>query len=110
MIYIFIAILIIIIVILKIKERKLNIDFKSFTKKGFEKKDSAFGLYLYTGKQGTGKTYSAVRFCENIRDKETIVITNVKSYSSRCNCVYENNFLNIIEFCQNEFKKKIKER
>lgn len=110
MIYFFMIGLVVVIILLKIKEKKLNIDFKSFTKKGFEKNDNAFGLYLYTGKQGTGKTYSAVRFCENWRDKDTVVITNVRSYADRCKCIYVVNFLDIIEYCENEFKRKNKRK
>ena len=34
-----------------IKSNNLNIDFKSFIKKGFPKNDNDFGLYCYTGKQ-----------------------------------------------------------
>lgn len=110
MIYIISAILIIMIIFFKIKEQKLNIDVESFTKKGFKKTDDAFGVYLYTGKQGTGKTYSAVRFCENFRDENTVIITNVKSYADRCKCVYIISFIDIMEYCKNELKKKNKRK
>lgn len=32
--------------------KKVHIDFNSFLHRGFKKKDNAFGLYCYTGKQG----------------------------------------------------------
>lgn len=101
---IWIIILIIVVIILKLAGLKLNVDFKSFFKKGFKKVDSAFGLYLYTGKQGTGKTYSAVRFTESQRliqktpEVEIIVLTNIKSYSTRCDCIYMADFMYIINF------------
>ena len=61
----------------------LHIDLKSLFKKGFQKIDNLFGLYCYTGKQGTGKTYSCVNFI--IKNKilhNYIVITNVKSFNA----------------------------
>ena len=77
---IFIAILIFIAVYCY--QNKLFVELNTFFKKGFFKKNNKFGLYLYTGKQGTGKTYSAIKFLEKIRNKqECITLTNVKSYS-----------------------------
>ena len=59
MLIVFIAI-ILIIFFKCIFVNKLYIDIKSFFCKGFKKLDNQFGLFAYTGKQGKGKTYSAI--------------------------------------------------
>ena len=101
-----------------IYSKHLHIDFSSFFKKGFKKLDSLFGIYCYTGKQGTGKTYSAVKFTEESRKKFNYkVLTNVKSLSDRndgitldeyiknkkkyknVSYIYEKDIFKIIEFC-----------
>lgn len=41
---------------------KVKIKFKTFFKKGFAPKRGNFGLYVYDGKQGKGKTYSLVEY------------------------------------------------
>lgn len=62
--YIFIFIIVIIIILL-IRFRHTHIKFKTFFKKGFAPKRGKFGVYCYCGKQGSGKTYSAVEFLLN---------------------------------------------
>lgn len=42
--------------------RKTKIKWKTFFRKGFAPKRGLFGVYCYCGKQGSGKTYSAVEF------------------------------------------------
>lgn len=77
----------------------VHVDLKSLFKKGFQKTDNLFGLYCYTGKQGTGKTYSAVNFL--IKNKlcyNYIVITNVKSFSPFNDTIYMTNINDIIDF------------
>ena len=44
---------------------KVKIKFKTFLKRGFAPKRGQFGLYVYDGKQGKGKTYS---ICEYLLD------------------------------------------
>ena len=62
---------------------KIHIDFRTFFKKGFKKIDNAFGLYCYTGKQGKGKTYSAIKFLiEQKLEHNYIILTNVKSFNA----------------------------
>lgn len=41
---------------------KVKIKFNTFLKKGFAPKRGNFGLYVYDGKQGKGKTYSLVEY------------------------------------------------
>lgn len=38
------------------------------------------GIVLFVGKQGKGKTYSAIHYIESILNDEQIILTNVKSY------------------------------
>lgn len=97
---IFIILILIVLVILFLANKKINIDFKTFLKKGFKKLDNKFGLYLYTGKQGKGKTFSAIKFCEKYRQKGYYVVTNIKSYSKNKNCIYIQNIFEIIQFCK----------
>ena len=62
---------------------KIHIDIKTFFKKGFKKIDNSFGLYCYTGKQGKGKTYSAIKFLINQKlENDYIILTNVKSFNA----------------------------
>lgn len=57
--------IIILIIALFIRFRHTKIKFKTFFKKGFSPKRGKFGVYCYCGKQGSGKTYSAVEFILN---------------------------------------------
>ena len=97
MYYLFI---IVIIFIIFSQFKNLHIDFKSFLKKGFKISKDKFGLFCFTGKQGSGKTYSSIRFLlEN--SKNGLIITNVKSFAKTVECIYIKNILDIIEFCEN---------
>lgn len=49
--------------------RHVKIKFSTFFRKGFAPKRGKFGIYCYCGKQGSGKTYSAVEFLINNKDK-----------------------------------------
>lgn len=57
--------LIIFILVLLIRFRHTRIKIKTFFRKGFAPKRGKFGVYCYCGKQGSGKTYSAVEFLLN---------------------------------------------
>ena len=74
MIWIF---LIICIVALLIRFRHTKIKWKTFFRKGFAPKRGKFGVYCYCGKQGSGKTYSAVEFILN--NKDLPIYSNVGS-------------------------------
>ena len=56
---------IVLIVVLLIRFRKTKIKWRTFFRKGFAPKRGKFGVYCYCGKQGSGKTYSAVEFILN---------------------------------------------
>ncbi len=47
-----IFIFIFLLIIFALLKAKIHVDWKSLFRKGFQKKDNAFGLYCYTGKQG----------------------------------------------------------
>ncbi len=55
---------------------RIKIKFRTFIKKGFEPSRSMFGVYCYTGKQGTGKTYSMIEYIINSGHKK--VYSNIK--------------------------------
>lgn len=81
MIYIIIIVCIFCVFFAYIINNHIHVDFKSFFRKGFKKLDNKFGLFCYTGKQGKGKTYSAVNFC--VKQKlanNYLILTNVKSF------------------------------
>lgn len=68
-------IIIVLVIILLIKFRHTRIKWRTFFKKGFAPKRGKFGVYCYCGKQGSGKTYSAVEFILN--NKKIPIYSNV---------------------------------
>lgn len=77
----------------------LKIDWKSLFKQGFSKKDNAFGLYTYTGKQGEGKTYSAIKFISQQKNRfNYIIITNVHSFNEFEDTIYIDDIMELIDF------------
>lgn len=81
-------------------DMKLHIDLKSLFKRGFKKYDNDFGLFCYCGKQGKGKTYSAIKFLiERKLAKNYKILTNVKSFNIFSDTKYFNNINDIIEYC-----------
>ena len=93
-------IIVIILCIFAIKESKIHIDFKSFFKKGFKKIDNKFGLFCYTGKQGKGKTYSAIKFITEQKIKYNYkILTNVKSFDLFSDTLYFDDINDIIDYC-----------
>lgn len=82
-----------------ILKNHIHIKFSTFFKKGFKKIDNKFGVHCYCGKQGVGKTYSAVSFCNDFVQQGYFVITNVLSYSvflGKKQCLYEPDILKIM--------------
>lgn len=73
----------------------------SFFDKGFRAQKNKWGLYCYTGKQGTGKTYSAIKFLINQKNKyDYKIITNVTSFKGYDNIIYMTNINDIINYCE----------
>ncbi len=96
----FVLVLILIIILYFVFNKKIYIDFKSFFCKGFKKYDNAFGLFAYTGKQGKGKTYSAINFAISQKQKfNYTIITNIKSFRVFNDTVYFDNIFDIIDYC-----------
>lgn len=65
----YIFILIIVIIAVNCWQNKIRIKWKTFFKKGFAPTRGKFGIYCYCGKQGQGKTYSAVEYLLQNKDK-----------------------------------------
>ena len=78
---------------------KLSIDWKTFFRKGFQKIDNQFGLFCYCGKQGRGKTYSAIEFCIDRKLATNCqIITNVKSFNTFTDTVYISDITELIKY------------
>lgn len=73
----FLVLIIVVVIAIFVKFRHTKIKFKTFFKKGFAPKRGKFGVYCYCGKQGSGKTYSAVEFILN--NKKMPIYSNVGS-------------------------------
>lgn len=81
-------------------QQKIHIDLKSFFRKGFKKFDNDFGLFCYCGKQGKGKTYSAIKFLiERKLEKDYKILTNVHSFKTFNDTLFFNNITDIIDYC-----------
>lgn len=70
-------IVLVIAIIVFFHSNKIKIKWKTFFKKGFAPKRGKFGVYCYCGKQGQGKTYSAVEYLLQNKDKR--IYSNVKT-------------------------------
>lgn len=77
----------------------LSIDWKTLVRKGFQKIDNQFGLFCYCGKQGHGKTYSAVKFCiERKLATNAKIITNVTSFNIFTDTVYIKDISHLMKY------------
>lgn len=86
-------IIFVICIILVFYNNKIKIKFKTFFKKGFAPKRGKFGVYCYCGKQGSGKTYSAVEFLRENQDKEIYSNVHLKGIKY----TYFNGFDNLLK-------------
>lgn len=77
-----------------IRFRHTKIKFKTFFKKGFAPKRGKFGVYCYCGKQGSGKTYSAVEFILN--NSHLPIFSNVSTIKV-VNYTYFSGFDNLLK-------------
>lgn len=82
-----------------------RIEFSSFVKKGLPRIDDRYGVYFVTGRQGSGKSYYAVKLVL-AQDKKTCskIYTNVKSLNiPGYNIIYFDNikdlYFNTDEYC-----------
>lgn len=106
---IFCIVFFILYLIFYLNTNAIHIDFKSFFRKGFQKVDNQFGLYCYTGKQGKGKTYSAIKFLiEQKLDNDYIIITNVHSFKVFQDTIYISSLDELIDLCIKYHEQGIK--
>lgn len=62
-----------VIVIIFLLSNKISVDFRSFLSRTITLDRGKFGVYCFTGKQGSGKTYSLVKYIKkHKRDADTI--------------------------------------
>lgn len=88
-----ILILLVFVVISIFYNNKLRIKWRTFLKKGFAPKRGKFGVYCYCGKQGSGKTYSAVEYLKENQDK--VIYSNV--HLNGIKYTYFNGFDNLLK-------------
>lgn len=102
MLFLYLLLFIIAVLFFKCLQMKLSVDWKTFLRRGFQKADNNYGIICYTGKQGYGKTYSAVKYIlDNLLIDDYIVVTNIKSFSTfRDNFVYIDNLYDLIDYCK----------
>ena len=76
--YIVIVLVILVILAIALKFKyKVKLKWKTFLRRGFSPKRGNFGLYVYDGKQGKGKTYSLVEYILDNK-KNICVYSNIK--------------------------------
>ncbi len=90
--YIIFAIVLIISLLFRFRHTKIK--FKTFFKKGFAPRRGKFGVYCYCGKQGSGKTYSAVEFI--LQNKNVPIYSNVSTIKG-VNYTYFNGFDQLLQ-------------
>lgn len=84
-----------------IYSNKIHIDWKTFFRRGFQKIDNDFGLFCYCGKQGKGKTYSAIKFLiERKLENDYLILTNVHSFKVFKDTLFFNDINDIIDYCE----------
>ena len=71
---VFMGIALMLITALCIKN-KVKVKIKTFFRRGFAPKRGDFGLYVYDGKQGKGKTYSLVEYVLDNRNSIELLST-----------------------------------
>lgn len=73
-----ILILIVFVVIVYfVWQSKIHIDFRSFLSRTIPLDRGLFGVYCFTGKQGSGKTYSLVKYLKNHVEEGKKIYSNV---------------------------------
>lgn len=77
-------------------KNKVHVKFKTFIKKGFRPTRGNFGLFVYCGSQGKGKTYSLIEYLidNNKHIKVYSNITGIKNVDDLC---YFNGFSGLID-------------
>ena len=68
---------IIVIAIVILVTNKISIDYSSFFRKSIALDRGKFGVYCFTGKQGSGKTYSLVKYIKKHKNNADTIYSNV---------------------------------
>lgn len=58
-------------------QAKISVDFSSFLRSTIPLDRGLFGVYCFTGKQGSGKTYSLVKYIKKHSKKNQIIYSNI---------------------------------
>ena len=74
----------------------MRIKWKSFLKRGFKPSRGQFGLYVYHGKQGKGKTYSLVEYLID-NNKDIKVFSNIAGIKNVDDITYYRGFEGLIK-------------
>ena len=77
-------------------KNKVHIKWRTFRKRGFRPKRGDFGLYVYCGAQGKGKTYSLVEYLID-HNKSIVVYSNISDILGVDNIIYYQGFKGLIE-------------
>lgn len=86
---------IIVIIVLCIKN-KVHIKFRTFRGKGFRPERGDFGLFVYCGSQGKGKTYSLVEYLVD-NNKKIKVFSNITGIQNVDDITYFRGFSGLID-------------
>lgn len=86
---------------------KLKIKWKTFFAKGFKPSRGKFGLYVYTGKQGKGKTYSLVEYLID-NNKNIKVFSNIRNIQNVDDITYFTGFKELVQIKHDLDDGKIK--
>lgn len=79
-----------------LKSNKIKIKWKTFKYKGFKPVRGKFGVYVYCGKQGKGKTYSVVEYLID-NDEKIQVFSNIFNIKNVTDITYFTGFKELIE-------------
>ena len=92
----FLFVLGIIIIIVYCWKNKVKIKYRTFKGKGFRPSRGNFGLFVYCGAQGKGKTYSLVEYLID-NSPRIVVFSNITNISNVENITYFNGFKGLID-------------
>lgn len=77
-------------------KNKVHIKWKTFSKKGFRPNRGDFGLYVYCGSQGKGKTYSLIEYLLD-HNKQIVCYSNINNIHGVDHIIYYQGFQGLID-------------
>ena len=77
-------------------KNKVHIKWKTFSKKGFRPNRGDFGLYVYCGSQGKGKTYSLIEYLLD-HNKQIVCYSNINNIKGVDHIIYYQGFQGLID-------------